>query len=237
MHQLNIASFLAIVTHIFGSFHTQRQYFDSDGDGTLSLAEALAHMDQNDDGRISVKEFLSAARAAHSAPAPVAPSEVSVAEMPVQGTPATDAMAYMGARAMVAMANENGGRLGGGGEENQEGDVEVQMRPKNENQSYASPLKRRSSVTDKGGMAIAQLQRQGSLKKASDVRQMQEHRTTLSQHQFQRHSQELTQRQHEVKQEANEKQLAEENAAMIAKNRREARERWKEVVLPMPWEV
>ena len=100
-----------------------------------------------------------------------------------------------------------------------------------------SPLKRRSSVTDVDGMAVAQLRRQGSLKQASQLRVTQENRTTASQKQFQRHSQELEQRQMEVMREANAMQTAANNAARIANNRREARERWKEVVLPMPWDV
>ena len=92
-------------------------------------------------------------------------------------------------------------------------------------------------MTDRDGMALAQLQRQGSLKEASDVRQTQERRTTLSQMQFQRHSAELKHRQLEVMHAANEQQLAANNAARVAKNRREARSRWSEVLLPMPWDV
>ena len=47
-------------------------YFDTDGDGALSLAETLEHMDHNDDGRITVKEFLSAGHAAVTGgPAPL----------------------------------------------------------------------------------------------------------------------------------------------------------------------
>lgn len=114
---------------------------------------------------------------------------------------------------------------------------EVTMRPKKDNATHNSPLKRRSSVTDRDGMALAQLQRQGSLKEASDVRQTQERRTTLSQMQFQRHSAELKHRQLEVMHAANEQQLAANNAARVAKNRREARSRWSEVLLPMPWDV
>lgn len=115
---------------------------------------------------------------------------------------------------------------------------QVQMRPKKMfNGEGPSPLKRRSSVTDTDGMMLAALQRQGSLKEASQLRRSQEQKTFTAQQTFQKHNQHLQQQQFQVVQEANRKQMAEDNALRIAKNRRAARERWQDVLLPMPWDV
>ena len=160
----------------------------------------------------------------------------SVLAMAIQGHLTTDDM-----MALVHEQQEHEASMDANIEASMAAEPEVRMRPKKDygdsDNLKPSPLQRRSSVTDIDGMAVAQLQRQGSLKEASQLRKDQESRTVLSQQQFNRHSLELKQRQIDLMHEATAKQTAEENAARIAKNRREARSRWLEVVLPMPWDA
>ena len=202
---------------------------DISGHGQITLAQLL--------GVISHLEDLQPPSSSSPAPSRGRDRRMSVMQVAIQGSSTTDGMMAMGSSGGDnGSSGDNSSPAAGTGDES----VNVQMRPKKDPGTMDmafSPLKRRSSVTDVDGMAVAQLRRQGSLKQASQLRVTQENRTTASQKQFQRHSQELEQRQMEVMREANAMQTAANNAARIANNRREARERWKEVVLPMPWDV